>query len=239
MSVLNPVIGQIDPLIKRIYLASGIREYHPVTDIYAEMRNLRRINENYRWFKMPVSAGGNVFKGGGKYTPRYAILNFDWRIVPDDTTHALYISGEQITDDGQSGPACMDTSLLSSGTNVTIHYEPPAAEIIRSDEEFSIDPQAIAVAVWDELIADHLISGSFGLELSNSFNNIIEILGLSQKNFKMDNQIYQDLNGAKLLTSARIRTYTNSTMTTVMATYQVTAVWSETGQCTSYQVVRQ
>jgi len=64
----------------------------------------------------------------------------------------------------------------------------------------------------------------------------LKLLGLVQENFVMDQQVYQDYNGAKLLTSARIRTYQDSAKTQLIATYQVTAIWSS-GQCTSYEMV--
>jgi hypothetical protein len=131
MSVSNPVIDYIDPVAKRIFLRSGVREYHPVTDIYTEIRYLRRTDESLRPFDMPVSAFGNEPKGGGRFTPRYARFNNGWKIVPANETHSLYIGGEQITDEGESGPAAVDTTMLDPGVNVIIHYEPPAAEIIR------------------------------------------------------------------------------------------------------------
>ena len=135
MSVSSPVIDHLDLATKHIYLLAGCREYHPVEDIYCEVRNIRRTDETMRVFDMPVSAAGAVPKGGGKFTPRYAIFNHGWKIVPEDVNHELFISGEQITDDGQSGPACIHTSILTAA--VIIQYEPPAAEIIRDEESLA------------------------------------------------------------------------------------------------------
>lgn len=148
MSVLSPVIDLLDPAAKLIYLAAGVREYHPVDDIYKEVRNRRVLDESLRKYKLPVAAAGAVPKGGGKFTPRYAIFNDGWQVVPEDVSHSLYVTGEQITDDGQSGPACINTSVLSPGTNVIIQYEPPAAEIIVHDS------QDIARAVRSELTVE-------------------------------------------------------------------------------------
>jgi hypothetical protein len=135
MSVANPVIDHLDPATKSIYLAAGVAQYHPVTDIYAEVRTLRRLNDALRWFDVPVTAEGNIPKGGGKYTSRYAVFNNGWRVVPTTGLPVLYISGEQITDDGQSGPDCIDLTLLPPGTGITIMYEPPASELVRADAE--------------------------------------------------------------------------------------------------------
>lgn len=155
MSVLTPVIDHIDTSLKRIFLKLGVVEYHPVTDIYTEVRNLRRLSESLRKYPVMVTAEGNKPKGGGKYTARYAVFNNGYRVVPQDATHALYISGEQITDDGQSGPACIDTSPLSAGTNVTIHYEPPASELVRADAELAI----ITRAAYQGTVAVDVVHG--------------------------------------------------------------------------------
>lgn len=125
-----PVIGSINLQERRIYLASGVRQYHPVDNIYRELRELRRTNENLRGFDMPVVASGNVAKGGGRFTPRLATFRFGWRIVPEDISHILIINGEQITDDGQSGAAVIDFEPLSPTSKIIVQYEPPSSEII-------------------------------------------------------------------------------------------------------------
>lgn len=159
-------IKEVNLLQKRIYLNDGVVEYHPVEDIYKELRFIRRTDISLRVIRNPVSAGGNVSKGGGKFTPRYAVFNNGWKVVPQDITHSLYITGEQITDDGQSGPSCLDTSVLDPSSAVTIHYEPPTAELITvggsemtpadvwahpSRTLTSVDVNAIALAVQTEL----------------------------------------------------------------------------------------
>ena len=182
MSVSNPVIDQVDTSAKLIYLAAGVTEYHPVTDIYMEIRNLRRTDETLRKFPPQVTAAGNVPKGGGKFTPRYAIFNNGYKVVPQDTTHALYISGEQITDTGQSGPDCVETSVLSAGTNVTIHYEPPAAEIVRADEELA----AIWQTVYGGKVTIDQIDGAAGTDPPRGthqypVNNLTDALTIAER----------------------------------------------------------
>jgi hypothetical protein len=128
-----PVIDHLDLATKRIYLAAGVRQYHPVVDLYKELRTLRRTDESLRHFDMPLVASGNVPKGGGKFTPRLVTFRLGWRVVPEDTTHVLEVSGEQITDTGESGPACFDMTSLSATSKVIVQYEPPAAEVITVD----------------------------------------------------------------------------------------------------------
>jgi hypothetical protein len=93
-------------------------------------------------------------------------------------------------------------------------------------DEDLVNPDNIALHVWNHQIA------------SDHVEYVKRILGLVQENFVMDQQVYEDYNGAKLLTSARIRTYSDNLISQLLATYQVTSTWSE-GQCTAYQVVKQ
>jgi len=166
MSVLAPVIDHLDLDTKLIYLLSGVTEYHPVEDIYVEVRNLRRTDESLRIFDVPVTAAGAVPKGGGKYTPRYAIFNHGWKVRPEDADHTLYVSGEQITDDGQSGPACIDTTLLTS--SIIIQYEPPAAEIIRDEDSL----RAINRMAFNDMITYDAENGYSGTGLAPNGHEI-------------------------------------------------------------------
>ena len=151
MSVNDPVIDHLDPATKRIYLLAGCREYHPVADIYTEVRDLRRTTEALRQYQMPVTAAGNVPKGSGKFTPRYIVMRQGWRIVPEDVSHVLYVTGEQLTAEGGAGAACMDLTPLSTSSKVVIQYEPPAAEIIYVTTGGGVGtPEQVAAAVWVE-----------------------------------------------------------------------------------------
>jgi len=137
MSVANPVIDYFDTASKRIYLLAGVTKYHTVTDIYVEMRYRRRVDESLRPFDRMITAEGNKPKGGSKFTSRYSIFNHGWRIVPTTGLPVLDVEGEQITDDGQSGPQCIDFTLLPPGTSIVVNYEPPASELVRADAEIA------------------------------------------------------------------------------------------------------
>lgn len=184
-----PVIDYLDTANKLIYLAVGVRSYHPVTDIYHEVRELRRTNDALRWFQVPVTAAGNVPKGGGKATPRYALFHHGWRVVPEDTSHILEITGEQLTAEGGAGPECMDLTPLSATSKVIIQYEPPAAEVIEVGGGGSYPTAAdIADAVWDEILAPHIAPGAAAEALAltttlsatsaSKLNEIYQLLGL-------------------------------------------------------------
>jgi hypothetical protein len=146
--VFTDVIDHLDITTKRIHLRSGVRQYHPVDDIYREVRYHRRNDESVRGVDMPVESSGNVPKGGGKFTPRLAIFKHGWRIAPADESHILKVLGEQITDDGQSGAAVLDMSLSSPGTNISVEYAPPDSEVITvsvGGNEYSLEQIAAAI----------------------------------------------------------------------------------------------
>jgi len=149
--VYTDVIQCLDLATKVIFINEGVSEYHPVDDIYRETRFHRAFDESLRILDMPVVASGNVSKGGGKFTARLAIFNNGWRIAPANSSHVLKVTGEQITDDGQSGVAVMNMTLFSPGVSVSIEYAPPDTEIITIEVPVNIvdgTPAEIADAVW-------------------------------------------------------------------------------------------
>lgn len=137
MSVISPVIDHIDGESRRIYLKLGVTSYHPVDDIYKEVRYMRRINDALKNFDVFVTAGGNVKKlaDGSKRTSRYAIFQ-NCKVVPQDVSHDLAVTGEQLYTnivDGEpigSGSLCIDKTMLSAGVDVNIDYAPPDTEVI-------------------------------------------------------------------------------------------------------------
>jgi hypothetical protein len=98
-----------------------------------------------------------------------------------------------------------------------------------------INPDVITTKVWDEPTADRQTPGTIGGDYFQMLQAMPRMLGLVQENYKLDQTVY-DANGN--LTSGRIQIFTDATMTTVMASYQITAVFTA-GRLTSYQVVKQ
>jgi hypothetical protein len=70
---------------------------------------------------------------------------------------------------------------------------------------------------------------------------LLRMLGLLQENQYLDNTVYTVYNGQKLLTSGRIRTYSNAgsvgTNNNVLATYQISSTWNN-DEMQSYRVVK-
>ena len=137
------LIDHIDAVNRDIYLSIDTvgATINPI-DIYKEMRTLRKSDETLRKFDLYIAAFGNVFKGGGKYTERYAQCLQGTRLIPYDVSHELTINGVIITDDGQEGIACFDRTPLNAATVVDINYVPPQVEVIRTESEVAAIKQA-------------------------------------------------------------------------------------------------
>jgi len=162
MSVAQPVIDYIDPDSRRIYLLDGITEYHPLDDIYAEVRYLRRTNEELRKYLMFIQGGGNIPKNvtGTLRTPRYSIFKNCKIVLSGDT----YVAGEQLyanedEDIIGKGPDAIDHEL--SPENAYVDYEPPGSEIIISGSDSETDPniEIIKKMVFnDAVVEDNILT---------------------------------------------------------------------------------
>lgn len=131
-----PVVSSFDWANRRIYMA--VAEWHPI-DVYREHREARRLDEAARKFDPLISYSGNIAKGGGRFTPRFATMLSGAKIVPVDgaTAPVTTITGEVITDDASE---FIDASSLA--VKPMVKYQPPEAEIIQvstSGNEYTLE----------------------------------------------------------------------------------------------------
>jgi hypothetical protein len=88
-------------------------------------------------------------------------------------------------------------------------------------------------------IADEVWAHSGAVALAGE---IARALGLMQENYYLDQTVYTSYNGLPLLTSGRIRLYSVAgsvgTSNNVVATYQITATWTD-DELDTYKVVKQ
>jgi hypothetical protein len=131
--------------------------------------------------------------------------------------------------------------------------------------DYLINPAILADAFWDEPKAEHTGETTFGSmsgqitdisgeisnvsseisnisgEISSMATDVARLLGLTQENYYLDQTSYDTYNGIKLLTSGRMRIYSNAgsvgTASDVLATYTITAVWSN-DELQTYKVVK-
>lgn len=78
-------------------------------------------------------------------------------------------------------------------------------------------------------------------DLNNVEAYMLRALGLMQENQYLDQTVYTNYQGIKLLTSGRVRSYSNAgsvgTDNDVIATYNITTTWNS-DEMTSYKVVK-
>ena len=127
---------------------------------------------------------------------------------------------------------CVAGTIQILGTGILERDDSGAG--CKVDIDGLISNENIADHVLDEPITEHLASGSLG-------ENMFKMLGLSQENYYLDQAVYTTYKSTKLLTSGRIRTYTDpvsvGTDNDVLATYTITAVWNN-DELQTYGVVK-
>jgi hypothetical protein len=104
-----------------------------------------------------------------------------------------------------------------------------------------LSQKCIANAVWDEPKGDHILSGTTGEILTNLGTELSRALALAQENYYLDQTVYVVYQGAKLLTSGRIRIYSDAisvgTDSNVIAVYNITASY-DGDKLQTYKVIK-
>lgn len=110
-------------------------------------------------------------------------------------------------------------------------YDPPTKAEMDAGFSGLNDPTAGAIAdqVWDEAIADHIASGSFG-------EAVQRILGLSLQNHKLTDLVF---NADNLVTSGKIRLYETDALSNELFRYAFTASYDGDNNVSAFQVVKE
>jgi len=148
MSVANPVIDFIDGPARRIHLLSGVTEWHPVDDIYFEVKNRRQFDESIRGFDMFCDALPLIETGEGSTTGRGLVLLLGTRITPFDEDTFQDITGALLSDVGLSGTDLIDTTPLTPGRTVKLNYEPPPGTEVVNGGGVSSDSDCLPPIDW-------------------------------------------------------------------------------------------
>jgi len=126
--------------------------------------------------------------------------------------------------------SCVSGMITVAGLVRLIDESGPGCRVI----DGTLSEDGVADAVFEEQINEHLTAGSLGYVIDEVNEDLKRALGLLDENSSLDQQVYND---DHRLTSARKRTFTDSTKTVVLATYQITAAWADQ-ELTSYTMVR-
>lgn len=117
-------VDRLDMRNKLVFLKKDVFQFHPVDDVYTEVRSIRRVDESTRRVDPQVSSQGNEPAGAG-VTPRRAVFNNGWRLAIEyDANAAVSITGEMISDDGLAGAQIVQLDHLPAGVSALVNYEP-------------------------------------------------------------------------------------------------------------------
>ena len=123
-------VDRLDILQKIVFIKLDVLSFHPVDDIYPEVRSIRRVDESVRVMDNPVSAQGND-PAGSNFTPKWVVLNGGWRIgIEFPSDWVLSVLGEMISDDGFAGAQLVKPEYLPDGVSALVNYTPPSSEVI-------------------------------------------------------------------------------------------------------------
>lgn len=129
--------------------------------------------------------------------------------------------------------SCTAGTIQLLGIGVVEDNSGPGCQV---DTDAFVGRDSIADAVLDELILEHQLVGSLGYAVQS-------ILGLTQSNYTLSDQVYVDINDIKYLASATMNTYEDSINaaagTNAIRNYSITAGYNGTGDLTTYKVVEQ
>jgi hypothetical protein len=202
-----------------------------------------------------------------KTGPEDAVLDFEsGRVIIDSTVTAgnITIRGIGQVIDNSTGTAMVNTDGVISQTTVAdAVWDEQLSEhqVVGSTAEAlgqaatasglpaeitEQDKLDIADRVWDEYTSGHTISGTYSKVMSDIKVEVdvietktIEMLGLSQSNYALDNMVYNYHQGVPLLICVRIRTYSIASCVgsdnDVLSVYTVESTWTN-DQLTSYKV---
>lgn len=88
-----------DTANKLFILNSGVTSLDAKVDLYSDVKEDWKSNAALTKFRFPILAIGGNSIGGGQFVSPYFILQYGWKIRPQEANHTLVIVGNIITDD--------------------------------------------------------------------------------------------------------------------------------------------
>jgi len=238
---------------KLVLINENVFEFN-VLEMYAEWKQWV-VNDisNARYPQAMYSIGGEPL-GGGKYVAPYIVVVNGWKVKPWSGNYILRVNGYVTTDTGESPFISPDSGVVLIERVVTadaIAYEVAGGgstnitpEMIWNYEnrtltgKVRIDDRDMQVLAKEQTLNDLL---NLVVEHRNEIEEKIKrILGLTQENFRIDEQIYDSANR---LLNARIRIFENADdmndFDKAIAVYKVSARYDANGRCIEYKVERE
>ncbi len=161
----------VDPINKRIILDSTTIS---ATEIYSRVTDWQSQDDNLKW-GMVLRQVGSDDLGSGLAIPPYYFLQGAWRIRPMESNHTLIISGNLFVEGG-GVPVVPTISNYNVSTQYTVPVQAQAFSTTGGGTSYT--PEQIAQAVWDKMVVDHNLTGSFGNFMQSKLLSVAKFLGL-------------------------------------------------------------
>lgn len=164
-----------DPANKRIILDTATVE---VSFIYSEWKRWVAIGDNAKHPQALQVVGGDPL-GGGLFVSSYFFLTNNWKVRPMEANHTLTITGNLTTIDG-SDPIVSTLGNYRVLSVLTVPVQAQAYDAGGGGGGSGTAPSAteIANAVWNKMVSEHTVSGSFGEYLQKKLLSIGKFLSL-------------------------------------------------------------
>src|SRR3990167_9157428 len=89
----------VDTTNKLFILNTGVTTLDVKIDLYSDAKEDWKDNASLNKFMFPITAVGGQSIGGGQTISPYYILQYGWKIKPQEADHTLTITGNVITSD--------------------------------------------------------------------------------------------------------------------------------------------
>lgn len=152
-----------DGIQKLVIVDYGVTLLDFTSDVYSDWKLWVQASDNSKWERAIEVVGGDPIPGTGQSLGASYFFVNGWHMRSWEGDHALNVVGNVYTNDGS--PVFNHTL---GNYNVQINMK-------TSNLIDKLDNAVVAGLVWDELAANHLLSGSKGKELKDTLK-LLKIL---------------------------------------------------------------
>ena len=175
-----------DGLNKLIIVNNGETELEAEGDIYSSWKRweVNTKQDNAKWLQALRTIGGDPIGGTQTVSPYFFLMN-GWRLRPYEATHGLVIVGNLFVEEGGSpfvatvGNFNVLVELQTSSKSITDTITVSAGSGLSQAEHdrlFAVPSEAVvADAVWDEILEQHILTGSAG-EIVTKIKKLVALI---------------------------------------------------------------
>ena len=159
-----------DGATKIIQVDAGVTTID-VRTTYSRWKDWVLLSDNAKWAAAFRVGGGDEVRPG-QFAPTYFYLTNGWTVRPDSTSgdHTLAVGLNLYSD-----PSTNPKYTFVSGVAI----DSLASDSVIGSSSIEIgDINAIADAVWDEDLSDHITAGTFGRQMGKKLLTVAKFIGL-------------------------------------------------------------